>query len=364
MQKIIRLTEKYLQIPVSFGQPVRAALLSDAGEERMRMEVCMQLEAEKLEQRAAAFVLPEIPENMAHGDMPGDQVQINEDHIRKASVIFPKLLPMVLSLLGEREEQKVVLSVCGGSGVGKSEIASLLSYYLKEFGIGSYTLSGDNYPRRIPVYNDAERLRVFRTGAVKGMVKDGTFSQERFAVIRKFQIEGSDEDAAHCAEYPWYGSYLAGGRAALDAYLGSDAEIDFQELEEIVAAFKGGQEEIWLKRMGRSEDALWYEKVDFREVHVLVIEWTHGNSDCYQGVDIPVLLNSTPEETLAHRAAHGRDGGTDSPFTMMVLALEQEKLKKQARKAKLIVSKQGELLSYEEFCKKMEVKEGGEAIER
>ncbi len=278
----------------------------------------MQLDVEKLKQRAAAFVLPEIPENIAHGDMPGDQVQIGEEHIKKASLIFPKLLPMVLSLLGERKEQKVVVTVCGGSGVGKSEIASLLSYYLKEFGIGSYTLSGDNYPRRIPAQNDAERLRVFRRG----------------------------------------------GREALDAYLGSDAEIDFKELEEIVAAFKGGQEEIWLKRMGRTEDALWYEKVDFREVSVLMIEWTHGNSDCYQGVDIPVLLNSTPQETLAHRAARGRDGGTDSPFTMMVLELEQEKLKKQAKKAKLIVSKQGELLSYEEFCERMGMTKGGDSIER
>ena len=273
---------------------------------------------EELKQKAAAFVLPEIPENIAHGDMPGDQVQIGEDHIKKASLIFPKLLPMVLSLLGERKEQKVVVTVCGGSGVGKSEIASLLSYYLKEFGIGSYTLSGDNYPRRIPAQNDAERLRVFRRG----------------------------------------------GRAALDAYLGSDAEIDFQEVEEIVASFKSGQEEIWLKRMGRTEDALWYEKVDFREVSVLVIEWTHGNSDCYQGVDIPVLLNSTPQETLAHRAARGRDGGTDSPFTMMVLELEQEKLKKQAKKAKLIVLKQGELLSYEEFCERMGMTQGGDSIEQ
>ena len=273
---------------------------------------------EELKQKAAAFVLPEIPENIAHGDMPGDQVQIGEDHIKKASLIFPKLLPMVLSLLGERREQKVVVTVCGGSGVGKSEIASLLSYYLKEFGLGSYTLSGDNYPRRIPAHNDAERLRVFHTG----------------------------------------------GRAALDAYLGSDAEIDFQEVEEIVAAFKSGQEEIWLKRMGRTEDALWYEKVDFREVSVLVIEWTHGNSDCYQGVDIPVLLNSTPQETLAHRAARGRDGGTDSPFTMMVLELEQEKLKKQAKKAKLIVLKQGELLSYEEFCERMGMTQGGDSVEQ
>ena len=111
MQKIIRLTEKYLQIPVSFGQPVRAALLSDAGEERMRMEVCMQLEAEKLEQRAAAFVLPEIPENMAHGDMPGDQVQINEDHIRKASVIFPKLLPWCSHFWESGGTERLVLSV-------------------------------------------------------------------------------------------------------------------------------------------------------------------------------------------------------------------------------------------------------------
>ena len=136
------------------------------------------------------------------------------------------------------------------------------------------------------------------------------------------------------------------------------------EVEEIVAAFKSGQEEIWLKRMGRTEDALWYEKVDFREVSVLVIEWTHGNSDCYQGVDIPVLLNSTPQETLAHRAARGRDGGTDSPFTMMVLELEQEKLKKQAKKAKLIVLKQGELLSYEEFCERMGMTQGGDSIEQ
>ena len=33
---------------------------------------------EELKQKAAAFVLPEIPENIAHGDMPGDQVQIGD----------------------------------------------------------------------------------------------------------------------------------------------------------------------------------------------------------------------------------------------------------------------------------------------
>ncbi|MFR5556440.1 MAG: hypothetical protein ACLTKE_06070 [Coprococcus sp.] len=43
----------------------------------------------------------------------------------------------------------------------------------------------------------------------------------------------------------------------------------------------------------------------------------------------------------------------DSPFTMMVLELEQELLKRQAYKAKMIVSKKGELLTYEEYEKQM-----------
>jgi len=66
-------------------------------------------------------------------------------------------------------------------------------------------------------------------------------------------------------------------------------------------------------------------------------------------VDIPILLNSTPEETLAHRRARNRDGKTDSAFTMLVLELEQNLLKSQAHKAKIILSKSGELLSYSEY---------------
>lgn len=58
----------------------------------------------------------------------------------------------------------------------------------------------------------------------------------------------------------------------------------------ILAAFRSGARSIWLKRMGRTEDARWYGAVDFSEISVLVIEWTHGNSDFLQGVDIPVLL--------------------------------------------------------------------------
>ena len=105
-----------------------------------------------------------------------------------------------------------------------------------------------------------------------------------------------------------------------------------------------------MKRMGRTPDALWFDEVDFSDTQVLILEWTHGNSDYLCGVDIPILLNSTPEETLAHRRARARDKGVDSPFTTLVLELEQAKLVRQAHKAKIIVSKAGELISYADFC--------------
>ena len=127
---------------------------------------------------------PPIPENIPHGDMPGDKVKIDQRHVALANVIFPRLLKEIKERIEnpERVEKqdkievdseglleglsklKFVVSVYGGSGVGKSEVASLLSYYFNQLQIGSYTLSGDNYPHRIPKENDAKRLRVYTEG--------------------------------------------------------------------------------------------------------------------------------------------------------------------------------------------------------
>lgn len=101
--------------------------------------------------------------------------------------------------------------------------------------------------------------------------------------------------------------------------------------------------------MGREITELWYDKVDFSGTQALILEWTHGNSDFMEGVDLPILLNSTPAETLAHRRARNRDGKTDSAFTTMVLQIEQDKLEAQAHKAKIILSKQGEFLPYTDY---------------
>lgn len=297
---------------------------------------------------------PDVPAEIPHGDMPGDKVEIGEGHIAKANAIFPELVKQLVSVMENNTHQRVVLTVCGGSGVGKSEIASLLSFYFSQMGIESYTLSGDNYPHKIPKYNDAERLRIFRESALQGMVAENTFTKERFDLIHEFQINGDDANPEHLKEYDWYDSYLRNGRRGLEGYLGTPHEIGFDEVEAIIKQFKDGRDKIWLKRMGREDTELWYEEVDFSSVQILVIEWTHGNSDNYKGVDIPILLNSTPQETLAHRRARNRDGAIDSPFTTMVLEIEQGMLESQAHKAKIIISKSGELLSFDEYLKIME----------
>jgi hypothetical protein len=294
------------------------------------------------------------------GDMPGDKVVIGEKHVAKADVVFRALAPLVQPVLDGPAPGKVVLSVHGGSGVGKSEVGSLLAHYFNALGIGAYVMSGDNYPHRIPKDNDHERLLVFREAALKGLVAAGEFTHERNAVLQRLQGEGQDANPAHCAAHPWLASYQAAGRAGLTGYLGTPRETDFDEVSRILAAFKAGTSPIMLKRMGRDATTLWYDAVDMSAVRVLVIEWTHGNNDNLRGVDVPMLLNSTPQETLEHRRSRNRDGAVDSPFTTMVLEIEQGLLASQAHKAKLIVSKSGDIVSFADFTARMAAEAAGQ----
>ncbi len=295
----------------------------------------------------------EVPAEIPHGDMPGDKIEIGESHVSKANTIFPELVKKVADKMKANPYQRVVISVCGGSGVGKSEIASVLGWFLNESGIGAYILSGDNYPHRIPMYNDAERLHIFRESAVRGMVDAGDYTDDRFKMVREWQQADTDADPAHAKENPWFASYLSSGRTGLQGYLGTKNETDFDEVSNIIRAFKDGAEDLWLRRMGRDAASLWYDDVDFSDKQVLIIEWTHGNSDFLEGVDIPVLLNSTPQETLEHRRSRNRDGKIDSAFTTMVLEIEQRKLHDQAHKAQIICSKNGELISFDQYTELM-----------
>lgn len=303
---------------------------------------------EKL-QNIKKWQAPPIGDHMPYGDMPGDKIILSEALVPNASTLFKELCKMIPDVIKANHKNRIVIGISGGSGVGKSSIATLLTYYFNEIGIGCYNLSGDNYPRRIPVYNDAERLHLFRQNGLVRMVKEGDYTEERFNIIQQLQRLGDDANPNHIRTYGWYKTYIEGGKEALKAYLGTPHEIDFKALENVLSQFKEGMTTLWLKRMGRSEEELWYEELDFSQVQVIILEWTHSNSDYFKGVDIPILLNSTPQETLAYRKARNRDGQADSPFTTCVLEIEQEKLNKQAKKAKIILSKDGELLTYDQY---------------
>ncbi len=308
-----------------------------------------------IERAAAAlprWTPPAIEGGIPQGDMPGDRVEINQGHIDKANTIFPLLLPLAAGAAARTG--RAVVAVCGGSGVGKSETASLLSHYFRCAGVGAYTLSGDNYPRRIPMYNDAERVRIFRTGGLKGLLDAGVYTGEAAAALRGLWEAETDADPGEAAGREWLAVYQAAGRRALAGYLGTPHEQDYDELSSIIARFRSGAGRLWLKRMGRTEDERWYEEVDLSGVSVLVIEWTHGNSDFLEGVDVPVLLNSTPEETRAHRRSRARDGKTDSAFTTMVLEIEQQELDSCAHKAKIIISRSGEVLTFDQYRRLMD----------
>ncbi|MCC6495910.1 MAG: sucrose phosphorylase [Propionibacteriaceae bacterium] len=298
---------------------------------------------------------PEVTdlEAIPTGDMPGDKVQITPAHLAKARTIFPVLWQQLEPVLAASPQHRAVVSVHGGSGVGKSETGSLLAHGLNTLGVGAYVLSGDNYPRRIPSANDAERLRTFRVGGVQGLVAAGTYDESIRSQLAGLQASDADADPAQVAEHPWLATYQKAGRKALAGYLGTPNEVDFDEVNRILAAFHDGAQTLLLKRMGRTADALWYDRVDVSGVQVIVIEWTHGNNEHLIGVDIPILLNSTPAETLAHRQARSRDGAVGSPFTTMVLELEQARLHSRAAGASIIVAKSGELLDYDGYLSSM-----------
>lgn len=292
------------------------------------------------------------------GDMPGDKVLINDKHVAKAALIFPKLLQTMAAMQKETAAARLVVSVYGGSGVGKSEIASLISSYLCKLGIGSYTLSGDNYPHRVPASNDAERLRIFRKSGMEGLISRGMYTLERGGELRTLQKAGQDADPAQIPHHPWIEVYQLYGRCGLMNYLGTPYEIDFERLSDILASFKNGHRQILLKRMGRKEGDTWYERVDFDAIDVVVVEWTHGNNSNLWGVDIPLFLYSTPEQTLEHRCLRARDKNADSPFTRMVLEVEAELLLSQAKHAGHIFSMDGMEIGYEQLMRESYI--GGE----
>jgi alpha-galactosidase len=180
----------------------------------------------------------------------------------------------------EKLPPKSVVAICGPSGSGKSEIASLIGTYFIKRSRPSYVLSCDNYPWRPPRANDKHRERI------------------------------------HAAQ----------GAAGLEEYLGTPNEIDFDRIAEIVHSFRDAATEIPLRIMDTVTHRVLddWRPVSFKEVDVLVLEGTW--SGLVEGTNLRVFLNTNFAETLEHRRKRARDPIT--PFGELVLGIEQKKLER------------------------------------
>jgi len=283
--------------------------------------------------------------NLDTGEMPGDKIKIDENHIARANIAFP----VILRHLTSKDTGRFVVSVYGGSGVGKSEIGSILTRYCEEAGFPAYMMSGDNYPRRYPNQNNIERLNTYRDSGLAAMASDTEFKDEWDDEIRSHWPTTMDFHPSLAINHRGFSLYQNAGRAALSEYLGTKIEIDFNLVNSIIKRFKAGKTRIPLKRMGRSHDDICFRTIDFSNIRVLILEWTHGNSPFLRGVDFPIFLYSSPMETLEHRRSRGRDADTDSPFVQLLLEIEQSKLNTQASKAALIIGKNGAIIPQEQF---------------
>ncbi len=93
--------------------------------------------------------------------------------------------------------------------------------------------------------------------------------------------------------------------------------------------------------MGREDGEIEFIDTDFSGISIMLIEWTHGGSEYLESVDIPVFIESSPEETRERRIKRNRDENAASDFINLVVGIEQEKLDVQGKNAKFILRKDG-----------------------
>lgn len=259
------------------------------------------------------------------------------EQIRNAERLFP----LILEKTEERKEKKTIISVSGGSGVGKTGMAFLLQNMFEKQGKKSLIISGDNYPHRIPMYNDAERIARFRMSGLNGLITERLYTDEVKEKLLELQKAG--RDAEEQEDMQWLSIYQKYGDKALTDYLGTDQELDYEAVSNLLMQFHGGTSQLLLRHMGRTPDDIWYDRQDVSDTDILILEWTHGNSACLQGVDVSVVLISTPEETLENRKKRNRDTAIDSPFVARVLRIEQKKINDGLDRADIIQDMHGRI---------------------
>lgn len=184
----------------------------------------------------------------------GDILKINISHRARTNLLFDWLRNKYTD-----PAKKLVISVGGPSGSGKSEIGALLSALYQNAGIPSILVPCDNFPIRAPKFNDLHRRELFDSK----------------------------------------------GKEALAAYLGSEDEILFSRLGDICKDFLSGAETVNLRKINMQTCEI-TESIPTKvgNARVLVFE---GTWSCkVPSLSESVFLATDFKKTAAHRQNRGR----------------------------------------------------------
>lgn len=184
----------------------------------------------------------------------GDILKINISHRARTNLLFDWLRDKYSD-----PAKKLVISVGGPSGSGKSEIGALISALYQNAGIPSILVPCDNFPIRAPKFNDLHRRELFDSK----------------------------------------------GKEALAAYLGSEDEILFSRLGDICKDFLSGAETVNLRKINMQTCEI-TESIPTKvgNARVLVFE---GTWSCkVPSLSESVFLATDFKKTAAHRQNRGR----------------------------------------------------------
>lgn len=184
----------------------------------------------------------------------GDILKINISHRARTNLLFDWLRNKYTD-----PAKKLVISVGGPSGSGKSEIGALLSALYQNAGIPSILVPCDNFPIRAPKFNDLHRRELFDSK----------------------------------------------GKEALAAYLGSEDEILFSRLGDICKDFLSGEETVNLRKINMQTCEI-TESIPTKVGHARVLVFEGTWSCRIPSLSESVFLATDFKKTAAHRQNRGR----------------------------------------------------------
>ena len=207
--------------------------------------------------------------------MHGDRIVIEAHHERAAAAI-----DRWLRRHGKPDAGRLVVTVAGESGSGKSETAAALAAVLAERGVDSAVFQQDDYFVYPPKSNDRQRR----------------------------------------ADIDWVGP----------------GEVRLALLDEHLRAFRDGAESLEKPLVVYADDRIDSELISLSGCRVAIAEGTY--TTLLESADVRVFIDRDWQATRAHREKRSRDAAELDAFIDRVLAIEHDIISAHKARADLVVA--------------------------